>query len=466
MLIWLGVIVIFGVLAISSYYKGAVRSLVSLVGLFVALGLAMPLAPSLRGLIPKLGLTHPVWPYILPPVIVFVLIVLIFLGISFFVHFKVYLHFKYATDDFTRLRWERLNRRLGLCVGILAGAVYSYLLGLAVYVLGYPAVQLTTDASPRAQQLLRDARIQLAETGLDRSVAALDPMPPAYYLVTDLVGLVYNNPSVLERLANYPPFLQFEEMPEFKDLVTDAAFMSAIQTQAPFHTIANDPKVLGLIQNPQVLSVLRQVDPVDLFNYLKTGHSAKYAGEKILGRWRLLVSDTYVAARKQNPDMPPRQMRAIKTFVTVFLPGLSITATPEQRFHLKMNLTPQAKAMIKAIEDARRAAQQQLTQADPYGAGFDARTASRYGLADPSMGMPPEEQQKAQQSGLPDIPGLPDLNISGSGTWEKRGRRYAIQYKDAKGRNRRGTAEVEDDILRLTINNMTLVFLRSMREAD
>ncbi|RME91935.1 MAG: CvpA family protein, partial [Verrucomicrobia bacterium] len=457
MLIWLGVIVIFGVLAVSSYYKGAVRSLVSLVGLFVALGLAMPLAPYVRGLVPKLGLTHPVWPYILPPVIVFALIVLIFLGVSFFVHFKVYLHYKYATDDFTRLRWERLNRRLGLCVGILAGAVYSYLVALGVYIFGYPAVQLTTDASPKAQQLLRDARVQLAETGLDRSVAALDPMPAAYYLVTDLVGLVYNNPSVLERLANYPPFLQFEEMGEFKDLVTDATFMSAIQTQAPFHTIANDPKILGLIQNPQVLNVLRQVDPVDLFNYLKTGHSAKYDGEKILGRWKLLVSDTYVAARKQNPDMKPREMRAIKTFITVFLPGLSITATPERRFLLKMDLTPQAKAMIKAIEDARRAVQQQLTQANPYGAGvpFDAQTASRYGLADPNAGMgmgPGGEQPQAQQSGLPDIPGLPDLNISGAGTWEKRGRRYAIQYKDAKGRNRRGTVEVEDDILRLTVN--------------
>lgn len=476
MLIWAGAIVIFGILAVSSYYKGAVRSLVSLLGLFVALLVALPLGPQVKGLVPKLGLTHPVWPHILPPVIVFAIVVLVFMGVSFLVHHKVYMHFKYAADDYTRVRWERLNRRLGLCVGILAGGIYTLLLGLGIYVFGYPAVQFTSGQSPKAQQILRDARVQLAGSGLDRSVSALDPMPSAYYQITDLAGLVYNNPSVLERLANYPPFLQFGEMSEFKDIVTDTAIMGGLQTQAPVQNIANDPKVLGLLDNPTVMSVVQQVDPVDLFNYLKTGDSQKYDGEKILGRWRLLVSDTYIKARRQNPDMSAKQMRSVKTFITVFLPGVSLMATPEGAFHVKLDLRPQAQAFIRGIEEARRAAEEAANQA---GGGFamGADMAARYGLggAAASGGAaaasgggewqdPNAPQQPERQAGLPDIPGVPDLNVAGTGTWEKRGGRYSVKFKDARGRERRGPVVVDEDILELTVNNMTLVFLRVMRQ--
>lgn len=473
MLIWAGVIVIFGILAVSSYYKGAVRSLVSLVGLLVATFVALPLGPYVEGVVPKLGLTHPVWSYIVPPVLVFAVVVLIFVGLSFLVHHKVYMHYKYAADDYTRVRWERLNRRLGLCVGILAGGIYTLLLGLGIYIFGYPAVQFTTDQSPKAQQYLRDARAQLTGSGLDRSVSALDPMPSAYYQVTDLAGLVYSNPSVLERLASYPPFLQFGEMSEFKDIATDTAIMGAMQTQAPVQTIVNDPKVLGLLDNPTVMGVIEQVDPVDLFNYLKTGDSQKYDGEKILGRWRLLVSDTYIKARRQNPDMTAREMRSIKTFITVFLPGLALMATPERAFHVKLDLRPQAQAMVRSIEEARRAAEAAATQGVG-GFGMSADYAARYGLTtggaaaagSPDGGWqdPNQQSQAPRQAGLPDIPGVPDLNIAGTGSWERRGSRYSVDFKDAKDRERKGTVVVDDDILELTVNNMTLVFLRVMRQ--
>jgi hypothetical protein len=467
MLIWAAVIVIFGILAVSSYYKGAVRSLVSLIGLFVATLVALPLGPYVKGLVPKLGLTHPVWSYIVPPVIVFAIVVLVFLGVSFLVHHKVHMHFKYATDDYTRVRWERLNRRLGLCVGILAGGVYVLLLGLGIYIFGYPAVQFTTDQSPDAQQYLRDARVQLSQTGLDRSVSALDPMPSAYYQVTDLAGLVYNNPSTLQRLANYPPFLQFGEMTEFKDIVTDTTIMGALQTKAPVQTIVNDPKVLGLLDNPTVMNVVQQVDPVDLFNYLKTGDSQKYDGEKILGRWNLLVSDTYIKARRQNPDMTSKQMRSVKTFITVFLPGLSLMATPENVFHLKLDLKPQAQAMIRNIREAQRAAEEAANQAG--GFGMSADYASRYGLTGGGAAAsgwqdPNQQTPEPQQAGLPDIPGVPDLNISGQGTWQKSGSRYTVRVKDAKDRQLTGTAVVDGDILELTVRNMTMVFLRVMRK--
>jgi uncharacterized membrane protein required for colicin V production len=456
---------IFGILGVSSYYKGAVRSLVSLLGLLVAVFAALPLGPYLRPLVPKMGLVHPVWSYVIPPVMVFLIVVLIFGGVSFLVHHKVYMHYKYATDDYARLRWERLNRKLGLCVGILAGSIYMLLVGLGIYIFGYPAVQFTNDSSPKGQQILSDARVQLTQVGLDRSVSALDPMPTSYYLVTDLAGLVYNNPSVLERLANYPLFLQFGEMPEFQDIATDTDIMGILQTQGPVMQLINNPKLLGLLENATVMNVLRQVDSKDLYQYLVTGKSAKYAGEKILGRWRLLPSDTYITARRANPDMSPKEMRAIKTFIAVFLPGMTFMATPEKKVYLKLHFKPQAQALIKQVQDARKAAQQAADMADPYGAyGMGADEAARYGLG----AAPQPRNQKKQQAkgGLPDLPGVPDLNIAGSGTWEKHGIRYTIRYKDTKGRDRRGTVEVDNEILRLTLDNMTLVFLRTMLQAQ
>lgn len=474
MLIWICAVLIFGILAVSSYYKGAVRSLVSLVGLFVATLVALPLGPYLRGLVPKLGLTHPVWPYIVPPVIVFFIVVLIFGSLSFLVHHKIYMHYKYATDDYTRLRWERLNRKLGLCVGILAGSIYVLLIGLGIYIFGYPAVQFTNESSPKAQRMLSDARQQLTQVGLDKSVSALDPMPTSYYLITDLAGLVYNNPSVLERLANYPPFLQFGEMQEMRDIATDTEIMGALQTQAPVMSIVNNPKVLGLLDNEAVMGVVRQVDTKDLYQYLLTGKSAKYGGEKIVGRWRLLPSDTYIAARRANPDMSAKQMRTVKTFVSVFLPGMTVMATPEKKVWVKMNFKPRAQAMIKAVRDAQQAAQQPDAMMDPYGvyptpgaggpAGMDADMRARYGLAG-GAGQPQPGANQAKKGGLPDLPGVPDLNITGNGSWQKSGGHYVVRYKDARGRDRRATVEVDDEIMRFTLDNMTLVFLRTMLQA-
>ncbi len=59
MLLWLIIVAIFIVLGLTSYYKGAIRTLVSLVGVILASFLALPLGPLLKPLVPKVGWTHP-----------------------------------------------------------------------------------------------------------------------------------------------------------------------------------------------------------------------------------------------------------------------------------------------------------------------------------------------------------------------------------------------------------------------
>lgn len=455
MLIWTTAIVVIALLGVSSYYKGAIRSMVSLIGLFVAIALALPLAPHLRPLVPKLGLVHPVWPYVVPPVIVFVVIALIFVGIGFLVHHKVAMHYKYATDDYTRVRWERLNRKLGLCVGILAGGIYTVLIGLGVYIFGYPAVQVTNDTSPQGQRMLSQARQQLTTTGLDKSVSALDPMPDNYYLISDLVGLVYNNNSLHERLANYPAFLEFGERQEFKDIVTDTEIMGGLQTQAPVIPIANNPKILGLIENAEIMDKLRQIDLKDLYRYLETGNSAKFQEEPILGRWRINVADTYILARRQNPDMTSKQMAAIKTLLAVWLRGYTLMATPEKNVYRKLELGREARAFVDAARAAREAART-AAQNNPYG---DASYAQRYGLA-PGYGQEQPDESQSRGDSIADLTGIPQLEM-GEGTWERRGRDYRLTFKTGNS-TQRGSATIDEDTLKLDLGGMTYVFIRTM----
>ena len=162
MTIWILAVLLFGFFAWAGYAKGAIRVLIMLLGLIVAALAALPLAPTLKPLYPMMGVVNPYLLWILPPVTVFFLVQIIFTGLAFFVHHKVAMHFKYKTDDLHRLRWERLNQRVGLSMGLGAGAVYLIVIGLLIYVSGYLTVQVSTaDNTSGAVQYLNTARTDL-----------------------------------------------------------------------------------------------------------------------------------------------------------------------------------------------------------------------------------------------------------------------------------------------------------------
>ncbi|MCX8107842.1 MAG: CvpA family protein, partial [Verrucomicrobiae bacterium] len=356
MVTWLIVIAVFALCGLTGFYRGAIRTGISFVGVCLASLLALPLAPLLQPLVPKLGLTNQLWWVVIPPVAAFVVIVLIFAIIGFPVHRKVFLHFKYNTDDNTRIRWERLNQRLGISLGLLEAAVYNLMLGLALYVVGYPAVQTAGDESPAWQRLIAAVRKELQDNGVDKALASLDPMKENYYLACDVIGLLYQNPVLLERLLNYPAFLGLSEREEIKSLVNDVEFLNAWQTKAPILTLINHPKVQSLINNAEIANEVTQVDLKDLIQYLNTGRSAKYDEEKILGRWSLDVSATFTLARKENPDMSAQEMAKLKTLVGVFLSKTTLMATPDNKFRIKVELSEQANKLIEAAKAAAAAA--------------------------------------------------------------------------------------------------------------
>ncbi|MEE4144769.1 MAG: CvpA family protein, partial [Halieaceae bacterium] len=206
MLIWLTVLLLVAIFAALGYAKGAIRMIFPLIGLFVGIWLALPLAPLMRPLVPKMGLENPVWSILLPPVMVFFIVALILVAVGFVVHWKLNLYFKYRTDEYQYQRWLRLNQRVGISMGLVAGVVYSLLIGVIVYSLGYLTVQVSAgDTDPAAVRYLNKAREDLHSSGLENAVASFAPVPEIYYSAADVLGLLYHNPLLHSRLATYPP---------------------------------------------------------------------------------------------------------------------------------------------------------------------------------------------------------------------------------------------------------------------
>jgi uncharacterized membrane protein required for colicin V production len=459
MLLWLIVVAVFAVLAVTGYYKGAIRSLVALVGLIVATYLALPLSPLLRPLVPKVGLVHPVWAVVVPPVVVFLLIALIFVGLSFLVHHKVAMHFKYATDDYTRIRWERLNQRLGLCVGLAGGAIYAILVGLVIYILGYPVVQVTSEDSPTLQRWLSTARRDVREAGLDKTLAAIDPVPNTYYLASDVLGLIYQNYGTLQqRLANYPAFLTYGERQEFKDIAADTTLLNLLQTRGPVLEVIKNPKIVAILNNPEIMGELGQLSLKDLYQYLMTGKSVKYEEEKLLGWWQLDPHATFTLARRRNPDMPAKQMAELKQMLLVWIPLLQVMAAPDNTLLMRLEMSPQAQQMIEQIRRTVEAAQQAAQAAQGGGpAQLPPGYAERYGLRRPAAETPAPAAPAAQ------LPGVPQIDVAGKGTWKREGSgsRYTFTLQSERGRSTEANALIQGDELLVTSEGMTMVFVRT-----
>src|SRR6266568_820137 len=103
MTIWIMAVLLFALFGALGYAKGAIRMVCPLIGLALGAFLAVPLGPIVKPLVPLVGLKNPIWSILLPPVIVFFLIAIIFIVIGFIVHWKVNLYYKYHTDDYHRL---------------------------------------------------------------------------------------------------------------------------------------------------------------------------------------------------------------------------------------------------------------------------------------------------------------------------------------------------------------------------
>ncbi len=362
MTIWIMAVLLFALFGALGYAKGAIRMIFPLIGLVLGTYLAVPLGPLVKPLVPLVGLKNPVWSILLPPVIVFFLIAIVFIVVGFIVHWKVSLYYKYRTDDYHRLAWERLNKRLGVSIGLIAGSAYTLLLGLVIYIMGYLTVQVSAgDNETGLAKNLNQARSDLHASGLEKTVAAFDPTPENYYLASDILGLVYHNPLLHSRLSTYPPFLALAEKPVFQDIAGDTEFQNMLATQAAVGQVVNHPKTQAILNDQDIVQQLQQTDLKDLLEYLKTGESPKFADVKILGRWQLEPYATLLQEKKRRSHLTTAEMKLLKQQLE-FVKGYTLVVTPDNNVKLKgpdmMPLVQKYLGELKAAAEgtAKRAA--------------------------------------------------------------------------------------------------------------
>src|ERR1017187_57893 len=117
MTIWILVAVMLLSLAALGYRQGAVRVAFSLVGIIVSALLAAPLAKYVKPMLPHVGIHDPTVIWMISPLIMFLVLLIPFKSLGFFVHRKMEVYFKYKAEGMQLIRWNRLNARLGLCLG-------------------------------------------------------------------------------------------------------------------------------------------------------------------------------------------------------------------------------------------------------------------------------------------------------------------------------------------------------------
>ena len=338
MSIWILAFLILAAGALAGWRQGAIRAAILFVGILLATWLAAPLGGLLKPLLARAA-GDPIIAWLLAPIAGFVLVSLAFTVAAQLVHKKVELFYKYSAGDLRRALWERVNSRLGICLGLLNGAAYFVLAVFLVFNVSYWTVQAAGGANqPAFIRLANRLGGDLQASGLARVAKAVGTLPPMYYRLADLTGFLVQNPEAAQRLADYPALTSLWERDDFQSLVTDSALTNALASGTSLKDLAANPNVKSFLANKDqtklVMGIL-QTNLDDLTEYLTTGKSAKYDAQKIIGHREFNPAVTLAWLRQNNPKIPASEMRAVRMRWSLAYSNTVVLATGDNQFFLK-----------------------------------------------------------------------------------------------------------------------------------
>jgi hypothetical protein len=345
MTIWLLALLLIGSVAAIGYRQGAVRVAFSLVAILVGAMVAGPLGGLLHRPLMAMGVKSPVTAWALGPVVVFVVLSLIFKIGGYTVHDLLEVRHKKISGSEGPVAWTRLNRRLGLCLGLLNGTLYLCLISFGIYTFSYWTVQVGSSIDSKSLRLLNRMGTDLQRAGFVKVARAVHTMPPSFYDMADLAGNLYHNSLLAARLSSYPGFLSLGERPEFEGLSSDTSFIELWQRQDPIETFLAYPKIQTIISNNALLTEIwntTETDLQDLRTYLATGKSAHYDPITILGRWNFDVHTATLAAKRAHPNIGANEMQRMKTAMAAAFGRTTVVALPDHRLVLKNMPHPSA----------------------------------------------------------------------------------------------------------------------------
>lgn len=315
-MIWIFALLILAVGVGLGLNMGAIPTAFSFAGLFIATSLANLFGKLFKLLLPHVGVDNPVIVWMLAPIVGFFFVWVIFMAIGFEVHRRVHVYYKYKAGDLRLGLWERLNKRLGACLGVLNGAGWLVLISFCIFNLSYWTAQVApSDNESRLTRGINNLGAGLQSTGLDQAARAVGSVPDSYYKTANFAGLLAQNPGLAARLGSYPAFLSIAERDDIQQVAQDGGLMESWQQGAPLRAILNDGEVKSVIENTNLRSIIWdtvQADMDDLTNYLFTGKSPKYDPEKIVGRWGFDLVPALAAEREAHPKMTAADMKDLR----------------------------------------------------------------------------------------------------------------------------------------------------------
>ncbi|MDD5140339.1 MAG: CvpA family protein [Verrucomicrobiales bacterium] len=320
MTIWILALVLLAAAIALGHKLGAINAAFTFVGIVFGGLLATVAGKIFKPLLPHVGIHNPTVIWALAPILGFFLVLILFRMAGFFLHRKVEVYYKYNAGDLRLALWERMNARLGACIGALNGTAYIVLVSFLIFNFSYWSAQVAaSDDESRVTKLVNRMGHDLENTGMAKPARALVTMPDNFYKMADLAGLICQNPQLTDRLSSYPAFISLAERDDLQQLTRNPDFTNAWNSHAPMGQLLNDPQVKTFLQNSELTEIVwttAQNNFDDLTNYLNTGKSAKYDAETILGRWDFSVSTTVAMLRQAHPNYTATEMRAARAWMT------------------------------------------------------------------------------------------------------------------------------------------------------
>jgi hypothetical protein len=319
MTIWIFAFLILAAGALAGWRQGAIHAAINFFGILIAWLLAAPVGRMLHPLLPHLGASNPILVWALAPICGFVVVSIVFAVVAFNVHRKVDIHYKYKASDLQLALWERLNARVGICLGLLNGTVYFILISFVIFNLTYVTAQAgTPEKQSGVTRLVNQLGAEIQATGLARTACAVGTLRPMYYQLADLSGFLMQNPQIGPRLAEYPALTSLWERDDMQEMIQDTALTNALADGATLGEVLKFPSVRDFLKNKELSGLvwgILQTNLTDLTNYLETGKSAKYDGVKILGTWGLNVNVTVAWLRQERPRITASELRSARALM-------------------------------------------------------------------------------------------------------------------------------------------------------
>jgi len=344
MTIWILMVLLMASASLAAWRQGAIRAAFAFVSILFAALLAVPLGKLICPLLLHVGVANPLAAWALAPVIAFIVVCIPFRVGGHYVNVRAEHFYKYKAGELRLALFDRLNSRLGICIGLLNGAIYFTLISFYIFNFSYWTTQVVRDPSNPGDQALPIRIVNSLGTGLQssgfaRTASAVATLPPHFYKLGDLTGLLMQNPQLAPRVADYPAFVSLWHRGDMQSLISDPTLTNALAAGASLNEIFNDSTVVQvLLPNKDLCQVLLKTvldNYNDLNDYLNTGKSAKYGNEPILGDWTFNMGVTLAWMRQEQPKMSATEMRGLRALWSAAYAQTTVEATADNQVYVK-----------------------------------------------------------------------------------------------------------------------------------